>query len=81
MNSPQNFLQFSQIDIFDKVKHKDTPKYARNWKFFNQNEFESELNSVNWNDITSPDIGTDLSFNRFYYKIEKLINEMAPVKN
>ena len=75
-----HFLQFSQIDIFDKVKYKDTPKYARNWRIFNKNEFESELNSVNWSEIIDPDIGTDLSLNRFYYKIEKLIDEMAPVK-
>ena len=75
-----HFLQFSQIDIFDRVKHKDAPKYARNWRLFNKNEFESELNSVNWSEIVDPDIGTDLSFNRFYYKIEKLLDEMAPVK-
>jgi len=75
-----HFLQFSQIDIFDKVRHKDSPKYARNWRIFNKNEFKSELNNINWNEITDPDIGTDLSFSRFYYKIEKLLDEMAPVK-
>jgi len=41
-----HFLQFSQIDIFDKVKLKHTPKYARNWRIFNKNEFKSELNNI-----------------------------------
>ena len=75
-----HFLQFSQIDIFDKVKNKNTPKYARNWRLFNKNEFETELKNLIWDDVTNPDIGTDQSFNRVYYKIEHLINEMAPVK-
>jgi len=75
-----HFLQFSQIDIFDKVKHKSVPKYARNWRIFNQNEFKSALCHIDWTEVTRPDIGTDISFNRFYYTIEKLLDEMAPVK-
>ena len=75
-----HFLQFSQIDVFDRLKNKDIPKYARNWRIFNKNEFESELKNIDWNEIINSDIGTDRSFNSFYYKIEKLIDEMAPVK-
>ena len=56
------------------------PKYARNWRIFNKNEFESELKNINWNNVTNQDIGTDQSFDNFYFKIEKLLDEMAPVK-
>jgi len=75
-----HFLQFSQIDIFDRQQYKGMPKYARNWRIFNKNEFESELKNINWNNVTNQDIGTDQSFDNFYFKIEKLLDEMAPVK-
>ena len=56
------------------------PKYARNWRIFNKNEFDSELKNINWDNATNPNIGTDHSFDNFYFKIEKLLDEMAPVK-
>ena len=77
-----HFLQFSQIDLFDNHSynsHKNN-RYKRNWRIFNNREFEDELSKINWNDISNPRLSTDESFTIFYNKIEKLLDEMAPYK-
>ena len=33
-----------------------------------------------WDDVTSPNINTDVSVTNFYHKVEKLLDEMAPIK-
>jgi len=77
-----HFLQFCQIDIFDKNKIKNNwqNKYSRNWRIFNPREFEDELNSLDWDEFLNPAHGTDLSLKIFFSKIEKLLDEMAPYK-
>ena len=55
-------------------------KYGRNWRIFNKNEFKDELSRCNWDNVSSPDIDTNSSVSNFYHKIEKLLDEMAPVK-
>ncbi len=75
-----HFSQFSQIDIFDATKQKNPTKFGRNWRIFNKNEFENELRTCSWTDVTSPEITTNTGFNNFYHKIEKLLDEMAPIK-
>ena len=76
-----HFLQFVQLDIFDNSNHNNsTNKYARNWRMFNQNEFTEELLKTNWDDIYDPSTNTNQKFKSFYEKIEKLLDEMAPVQ-
>ena len=75
-----HFSQFSQLDIFDQIKGNKKVKFGRNWRTFNKNEFKDELSSSNWDDVSSPHIDTDTSVLNFYKKIEKLLDEMAPVK-
>ena len=75
-----HFSQFSQIDIFDNIHIKNKDKYGRNWRIFNNNEFKEELDQCSWDDVTSPNLNTNTSVNNFYYKIERLLDEMAPVK-
>ena len=75
-----HFSQFSQLDLFDKIYTKNKVKYGRNWRIFNKNEFKDELNRCSWEDVTSPNVNTDASVTNFYRKVEKLLNEMAPVK-
>ena len=53
-------------------------KYGRNFKHFNQNEFEEELRKINWETILDGS-STDEAFNKFFLIIEHLLNEMAPV--
>ena len=75
-----HFSQFAQLDIFDKVHDTKKVKFGRNWRLFNHNEFKEELRNCTWNDVSSPLIDTNTSVSTFYYKIEKLLDEMAPVK-
>ena len=75
-----HFCQFSQLDIFDNIYLKKQTKYGRNWRIFNKNEFKDELNRCCWDDVTSPDLNTDISVCNFYNKVEKLLDEMAPIK-
>ena len=55
-------------------------KFSRNWAIFNKREFEDEIGNFNWNDVTSLNIGTNKSVTNFFHKIEKLLDETAPVK-
>ena len=76
-----HFLQFAQLDIFDNSNdNKNTTKYARNWRMFNQNEFKDELSKTNWNDIYDPRKNTNTKFASFYEKFEKLLDQMAPIQ-
>ena len=55
-----HFLQFAQIDIFEKfTAPKKSVKFARNWRYFNKNEFEEELSKLNWAEVYNPNSGTD----------------------
>ena len=75
-----HFCQFAQIDVFDREQEKKITKFGRNWRIFNKNEFAEELDKSSWDDVSSPHIDTNTSVVNFYSKIEKLLNEMAPVK-
>ena len=75
-----HFSQFSQLDIFYKVYIKNKVKYGRNWRLFNKNEFKEELTRCSWDDVISPYLNTDTSVANFYNKVEKLLDEMAPLK-
>ena len=76
-----HFLQFAQLDIFDNLnKNKNATKYARNWRMFNQNECKEELAKINWNDVYDPRKNTNQKFKSFFDKMDKLFDEMAPVK-
>ena len=46
----------------------------------NKREFADELNNTNWDDISDPDKDTNTSFSKFYNKVTKLLDEMAPYK-
>ena len=50
------------------------------WRIFNKNEFKDELNRCCWDDVTSPNLNTDISVCNFYNKVEKLLEEMVPIK-
>ena len=74
-----HFPQFSFLDILKK--HKEKPKLvkARSYKNFNDNEFRNELSNMNWNQLFENKSSED-SFTIFIQKIDKLLDEMAPVK-
>ena len=74
-----HFPQFSQINIFDKPLKKNSIKYGRSFKYFNQNEFATELQNINWLNILQGN-STEESFNKFFLVIEHLLNEMPPIR-
>ena len=75
-----HFCQFSQLDIFDTIQVKNKVKYGRNWRIFNNNEFIEELKQCSWDNVTSPNLNTNASVDNFFNNVEKLLDEMAPVK-
>ena len=76
-----HYMQFSQIDIFDKqYEQTKNKKYVRNWRIFNKREFQSELSSIDWDTTIQPQMNTNTSCSIFYNKITKLLDEMAPLK-
>ncbi len=54
-------------------------KYGRSYRNFNQNEFETELKNIDWNTLFIAK-NCDESYTIFYEKIERLLDEMAPVR-
>ena len=76
-----HFSQFTFLDIYNNHPLSTRKvKYGRNWRNFNSNEFKNELGKCFWDDVTSTNIYANASFSNFYHKIEKLIDEMAPMK-
>ena len=74
-----HFGQFAQLDIFRSVQREKKNRFGGNWRVFNKNEFQ-ELEKSPWDNVPSPHIDNNTSVSNFYLKIEKLLDEMAPVK-
>ena len=47
---------------------------------FNKREFEEDIRQINWDEIISPENGTDQSLPICYQKILRLLDEMTPLK-
>ena len=75
-----HFFQFSQIDILRKSGNKMEVKYARDFRNFNKREFGEELSNLDWSDTIDERNGTEICYQSFYLKIEKLLDEMAPYR-
>ena len=55
--------------------------YQRNFKYFNEREFQGILNGINWDNILSLNASDpNLSMNNFYNQINILLDEVAPYK-
>ena len=74
-----HFPQFCLLDIFDKDRPKKEIKFGRSYKHFNQNEFENELKKIDWNHVLQGK-NSDSAFEFFFKTVEKLLDEMAPVR-
>ena len=70
----RNLIYFKVLKVIKKNR------FGRNWRVFNKNEFKEELEKSSWDNVTSPHIDTNTSVSNFYFKIEILLDEMAPVK-
>ena len=55
--------------------------YQRNFKYFNEREFQETLNGINWDNIVSLNASDpNLSMSNFYNQINILLDEVAPYK-
>ena len=70
-----HYFQFSQTDILRSPKHAETVKYVRDFGNFGKHEFNEELVSIDWSDIFNEN--AELSYQRFYMKMEDILNYMA----
>ena len=66
--------------IFLSAQREQKSKFGRNWRIFYKNEFKEELEKSSLDHVTSSHIDTNTSVSNFYFQIEKLLDEMAPVK-
>ena len=74
-----HFPQFCVLDLFDKnLKFKEV-RYGRSYRHFNENEFENELKAIDWTQLLS-NKNSEEAFEVFFKKIERLLDEMAPVR-
>ena len=74
-----HFPQFCLLDIFENSTKSKEVKYGRSYKYFNQNEFENELKAIDWN-LLFYNRGSEEALEIFFLKIEKLLDDMAPVR-
>ena len=75
-----HFSQFCFLDIFQNVRSSSKVKYSRDWRNFNKQRFAYELSKYDWINVTSPDLGTNVSTNNFFDNVNTLLDEMAPIK-
>ena len=74
-----HFPQFCLLDIFENNTKSKEVKYGRSYKYFNQNEFENELKAIDWNQLFY-NSGSEEALEIFFNTIERLLDEMAPVR-
>ena len=74
-----HYPQFSLLDILKKDKEIPKSYKKRSYKNFNHREFRSELLNINWTKLFENKSSED-SFNAFIKEIDKLLDEMAPIK-
>ena len=74
-----HFPQFCTLSIFEKTQKRKTVKYGRSFKNFNHDEFKNELKVIDWEALFN-EKNCDDSFTAFFDAIEKLLDEMAPVR-
>ena len=73
-----HFFQFCQTDISQTSSNRKRTKFARDFRTFDKRKFGDELSKANWTEIIDTNVGTDLSYNNFYSKIENIPDYMAP---
>ena len=57
-------------------KHKESVKYDRDFHNFNKWEFQEELVNIDWTEIVNETEGTEISYQKFYCKLEEILKEI-----
>ena len=76
-----HFPQFCSIPNFfvPSISTNKHPRFGRNFKHFNNREFQEELAKINWDDIFRGNNTNDCT-SFFIQNYERLLDEMAPYK-
>ena len=74
-----HYFQFCQTDTLGSSKHVERVKYVRDFRNFNKREFNEELFSIECT-VANETAGGELSYLRFYKKMEGRLNYMAPYR-
>ena len=76
-----HLFQFVTLQGFFKDLPKKINIYERNFKYFNEREFEEELNKMNWDSILHLDISDpNTSMDNLYNNLVYMLDEYAPYK-
>ena len=75
-----HFCQFTLLDIFQHEPSKKINKLKRDFRNFSKREFYDELSNIDWSDVTDEQLGTNQCYDNFLYKIDHLLDEMAPFR-
>ena len=76
-----HLFQFVTLQGFFKDLPKKINIYERNIKYFNEREFEEELNKMNWDSILHLDISDpNTSMDNLYNNLVYMLDEYAPYK-
>ena len=76
-----HFFQFCHTDIFGGAKYEERVKYARNFRNFNEREFQVELLNIDWSAIVNEIEGTEKSYQHFYRKLEEILELWHPTED
>ena len=74
-----HFPQFSVFDISAQLKQKDHPKFGRSYKNFHHEEFQEELNRIDWN-TSFKNKNVNEQVNLLLDKTNDILNVMAPIR-
>ena len=67
-------------DFHNKTQKPKTEVYERNFKFFNDDEFKTDLRGIPWENILAQDnLNASAALDVFYMKINRLLDEHAPI--
>ena len=74
-----HFPQFAVFDLPIHLKQKDRPKFGRSYKNFRHDEFQEELNLIDWHSLfLNKNVNDQISI--LLDKINDILNVMAPIR-
>ena len=76
-----HFFQFYQTDIFGTPKQKESLKYARDFRNFNERKVQEELVNIDWTEIVKETEGTEISYQNFIANWKKFLILWSPIEN
>ena len=74
-----HFSQFSSFDLNCQNSDKDLPKFGRSFKNFHNEEFQEEINRIDWSSLFQNQ-SVNVQIRLFLDKVNDILNVMAPIR-